>query len=177
MIRSALCTATGCGLAAMFLVCAVPARGEVRFDEGSWRLELTGLKSLDGDNYCTTGSVEYEFPASAHGKLGLRMYPLFFFGSDDPAYGAGAGVSARVYQKADEYSGLFGEVGVSALWISRDLHHNSSRLNFLSEAGIGYKFPSSGWHVALKAEHISNAGLGSKNSGLDGIGLAAGFTF
>jgi len=165
------------------IVLAMPAFGESRFDEGRWRLELTGLnvfdspgRHKDGQRYFT-GSVEYEFPVSRRGKLGLRLYPLFFHEGSHPIYGAGAGLSARVYQHAEEYTGLFGEVGVSALWHSREFHDNSTRVNFLSEAGIGYQFRKSDWHVTLKVEHISNAGLGGDNAGLNGVGLAVGYTF
>ena len=130
----------------------------------------------DGQHYFT-GSVEYEFPVSKHGKLGLRLYPLFFHEGSDPIYGAGAGLSARLYQHADDYDGLFGEVGVSALWHSREFYDNSTRVNFLSEAGIGYQFPKTDWHVTLKVEHLSNGGLGSENAGINGVGLALGYTF
>lgn len=148
-----------------------------QFQEGSWRLELSGLRTVEcrDEAWYGTASVEYEFPAYPHGKLGLRLYPGFLYGSE-PIFGAGAGVATRVYQHGDRHDGLFGEVGVSVLWHSRDFEANSCRVNFLSEAGIGYKF-TDGWHVTLKLDHISNAGLGEYNGGINGLGLAAGYTF
>jgi len=146
-------------------------------DDGRWRLELSGIRTIEccDEAWYGTASAEYELPAYPHGKLGLRMYPAFIYGSE-PILGAGLGVATRVYQRGDTYDGLFGEVGVSALWHSHHFEDNSCRVNFLSEAGVGYKFPD-GWHVTLKIEHISNGGLGEHNGGLNGLGIAAGYTF
>ena len=178
-MRSVLPGMIGCIALACCMACVPPAYGEVQFGEGSWRLELSGLQMLeaeDGDQYFS-GSVEYEFPVTAHAKLGLRMLPLFLCHVPEPMYGAGAGLVGRLYQNANDYDGLFGEVGATALWHSRDFDRNNSRVNFVTEAGIGYKFPDTPWHVTLKYEHISNGGIGGKNSGINAVGLAVGYTF
>jgi lipid A 3-O-deacylase len=168
-----VCIAVFCGTAA----------AELKFSEGRWRIEMgtfaTFATSADddfGDAYMT-GSVEYEFPAFPHGKLGLKLMPLFVTSDEDPVLAGGPGLTARIYSRKDTYDGIFGEVGISALWESREFDGNGSRINFLSEAGLGYKFRDADWHVTLKVQHLSNANLDKDNTGVNGIGLAAGYTF
>lgn len=168
----------------MMLLPAPWAAADVKFDEGRWRLELsggTGIHSGSTDrqgNILVTGSAEYEFPATAHTTLGLRLLPLFVYDQDDyeTAVGGGFGLSGRLYQHAEEYRGWFGELEVSALGHDGKLRGNSASLNFLTGVGVGYKFKSH-WHATLRYEHISNAGLGENNAGANSIGLAFGYTF
>jgi len=166
---------------AILVALSSQAFGEIQFNDGQWRLELSGFESFKNDavkdDLSFFGSVEYEFPATAHTKLSFRGYPAFVFCSSAPIYGVGLGVAGRIYQHAEQYDGLFAELGVSALWHSREFPGINTHFNFLSEVGIGYKFPDTGWHVTLKAQHISNANLGSKNSGINNVGIAAGYTF
>ncbi len=166
------------------IACSAPAAGEIQFDEGRWRLELShgrGVHSGSTDrtsDFYHTVSLEYETPATSHITLGLRALPVFLYHDDesDAIYGAGVGLTGRLYQHADSHTGLFGEVGAAALWHSRHFENNSSSINFLTEAGVGYRFPEH-WHVSVKFQHISNAGLGGCNSGANGVTLALGYTF
>ena len=72
--------------------------------------------------------------------------------------------------------GWFGEIGVSVLVHTERFDGNSSKLNFMSDGGVGYKFKND-WHVSAQWRHISNSGLGDKNSGVNGLGIAIGYTF
>jgi hypothetical protein len=49
-------------------------------------------------------------------------------------------------------------------------------VNFLTEVGVGYEFDND-WHVALKWRHMSNAGIASRNAGVNGLGIGIGFSF
>ena len=151
---------------------------------GRWRLELQGLKALtedhsdrNGDAFYTA-SAEYEWPLLQRCTLGLRLYPVFIYpGHGDTNFGAGAGFAARVYQNKGERNGLFAEGGISTLVTTHEFEHDNSQLNFLNEIGVGYQFPKNDWHVSVKFAHISNAGLGSDNRGINAVGLGLGYTF
>lgn len=160
------------------------AHGELRLQDGRWRLELSrvdgiysGKESRHGDTYLTA-SVEYEVPAGSHGTLGLRMFPLFLYSDDEPdrIYGGAIGVTGRLYTKRDKQRGFFGEVGAAALWHNRQFEGNGSSLNFLTQVGVGYQFPID-VHVAVSFQHISNAGLSGDNAGINGVGVGMGFSF
>ena len=166
-------------------VCAgVPAHGEGQLERGRWRLELTHMRGVDigarnrEDDYCFTGSVEYEMPMSPHGTLGVRLYPAFVYHEEDshPIYGGALGLAGRLYAKEEGHKGLFGEVGTAVLWHSRQFEGNTADVNFLTEVGIGYLFRND-LHVAVKYRHMSNAGTARKNAGVDSLGLGVGFTF
>jgi len=140
------------------------------------RLEVAGYRAYESDkangDYYLQGSAELEFPVVKHATLGLRVLPLFLYpeGADDATvYGLAAGGTARLYQHGDDYSGLFAEVGAAALWRMKEFKLDDSKVDLLSDCGIGYKFRNSGWHLAVKGEHVSE--------GISGVGLAAGYSF
>jgi hypothetical protein len=170
---------TAC-IAALF--CCLPAAAELQFDEGRWRLELSGGAGIHSGQQDRTGdqlyevNIEYEFPATQHMTLGLRLYPSFIYAGPETVWGAGAGLSAKIYQKPVEYRGVFVEAFGNAIGHSPQFEGNSSNFNFLIGAGLGYKFQND-WHVVLKYEHISNASIGDRNRGINTIGLGVGFTF
>lgn len=151
--------------------------GELRLEGSAMRLFNTDSKKL-GDAYYS-GVLEYEFGVLPALKLGLRVQPLFLYPTKDdkwPMYGCGVGLAGRLYTHPADYKGLFVEASVSPLWHSDTFVHSSSRLDFLSEAGIGYKFDCN-LHLTLKVEHISNGGLYDKSAGVNGVGLGLGFSF
>lgn len=162
---------------------------EGMLSNGEWRLELSGAVDIhsgdadrDGDFYFT-GSIEYGWPIFSRAVLGLKTYPLFLyrekddgFGESDLIYGAGAGMCARIYAKRDVQTGLFAEVSIAPIWHSDYLEGNGSRVNFLSEFGVGYDFEND-WHVVVKWEHFSNARLSGENAGVNGIALGVGYRF
>ena len=177
---------------------AAPAGAELDFDAGQWRLELSGLSGVhsgstdrSGD-LLITGTVDYEFPATEHTTLGLRLMPLLVYGQDTPndrwceeddtdayagdtVWGAGFGLTGRVYVKR-EYRGLFFEGQANMLLHAEKVVGNSANVNFLTGVGVGYKFKCD-WHVVMKYEHISNANLGEDNDGANVLGLGVGYTF
>lgn len=166
-----------------FSLLAASAVAQTEPGDGNWRVELSGMYIFqstsglyDADPYFT-GTVEYEVPVSPRGRLGLRLLPVFVKAGTDATYAGGMGLAGRVYQHRDACDGFFAEIGVSALYQSRELKDNSSRVNFLSEAGVGYTFSDTGVHVSLKIQHLSNASLGEHNAGINGVGLATGFSF
>lgn len=67
----------------------------MQFSEGSWKLELSPLRIFVCDTYSEQGlgfftsSVEYEFPAFEHGKLGLKFYPLVPTSGSKPVHAVG----------------------------------------------------------------------------------------
>lgn len=192
--------------AALILGALVPASqsaAEVQFNEGHWRLELSGGLGIDSGSedrsgdVLIQGSAEYEFPATRRLTLGLRLLPIMVYTQDDESkdhrwhdwwhhedrpddgdtvVGAGFGFTTRVYQKAEEYRGLFFEVEAMALLHGGEFDGNNSNFNFLTGAGIGYKFKND-WHTVLKYEHISNAGIGEHNRGTNLISLGVGYSF
>ena len=174
---------------ASLLFCAIAltatADGPTR-DTGRWRLEAGGTNGVYSGrtdrekDYYFTGRIEYEYPVSPQFALGAKVLPLFIFHDDnrnDTVYGIGIGVTARWYWNKETRTGLFNEISGSVLWHSREFENNNSRVNFLTEAGLGYAFPGTPWHVTAKLEHISNGGLRGKNQSVNGIGLAIGYSF
>ncbi|MBI2431700.1 MAG: acyloxyacyl hydrolase [Candidatus Hydrogenedentes bacterium] len=163
-----------------------PAQGELQFDEGMWRLELSGgtayhsgRRSRSGDLQLI-GEVEYEVPAAERCTLGLRLLPLFVYDQDDAdedtVWGGGVGLAARYYQVPGEYRGWFGELGAAVLGHSGNINGNDANFNFMLGAGVGYQFKNN-WHAALKVNHISNAGLSDDNAGANTVNLAVGYRF
>lgn len=146
------------------------------------RLELAGYRAFDvdkanGDHYLT-GAVEFEIPVVKHATLGLRLLPLLLYPDkeDHPdIYGIAAGVGGRLYSGQDN-TGLFVEAGASALWSMDKLRIDDSKVGFLGDCGIGYEFRS-GVHLSVKAQHISETGIGEATSGTNGLGVAAGYRF
>jgi hypothetical protein len=163
---------------------------ESAFKQGTWRLEATGIgmvhsgKTDRDDDYYGLGVVEYEWPATDWISLAIRGVPVFVYHEDDDGlgeeevvFGIGAGLTARYYFDRVQRTGWFTEASASALWHSDFFEKNSSRVNFLTEAGVGYMWPKSHWHVALKVQHISNGSMGNDNAGVNGLGLGVGYRF
>jgi len=160
------------------------------FEDARWRLEMqAGGGAYSGkvdrdDDYYFTGTIEYECPAFERSSFGLRLYPLFVYHEEEDEegyahtiYGTAFGITHRIYQQAEDRSGFFAELGSSLLWHSRKFEGNSGRVNFLSEIGIGYKFPGSPWHGSLKWSHLSNGGTSRSNSGVNGVVFTIGYSF
>jgi hypothetical protein len=156
----------------------------IEVDTGRWRLELQGVdvvhssKTDREDDYFVSGSIEYEMETSLpHLNFGVRAYPLFAYQAKDDIFGVAAGITFRYYQHADTRDGFYAEAGSGPIWLSHHLEGNSTRVNFLNELGVGYKFSHAPWSLSLKYQHISNAGTGSDNAGVNGISLGVAYTF
>ncbi len=179
--------------------------GDLRWDDGTWRLELSGFAGIHQGRHDRSGetnvnaTIDYETPLWKRNTLGLRLQPLFYYDQDkdngkhfgevgylkdfwfdkykdNDVFGAAIGPVFRVYRNAEERNGLFGELAFTALIHSDEFDGNASRLNFISSAGVGYKFKND-WHVTAIWRHISNAGIGSQNSGVNGLGIGIGYSF
>ena len=157
----------------------------LRWKDGLWRVEASsfaglksGRKSRTGD-FNVNGTVEYEIPAGNRSTVGIRVHPLFLYEenlTNRSIWGTAGGMTVRVYENAEFRRGFYGEAAGSVLWHSNEFRGNKSRTNFLVEVGLGYKFDND-WHVAVKGRHISNSGIASRNSGINGLGAAFGYTF
>ncbi len=178
---------------AFMLAAPEAVAGGLRFSEGQWRLTVEGMGAFDdadadrgGDIY-SSAQAEYEIPLGKRFAMGLRVAPAFLYyededddrdhdGSGGLMYGGGAGIAFRLYQRAEERTGWYGEIGTVVLATTGKLEGNGSHVNFKSDVGIGYQFRS-GFHAAVKLEHISNAGIDDDNDGVNGAGLAVGYRF
>jgi hypothetical protein len=171
-----------------FAVSATAA--DLNFDQGHWQIELSGYagaysgKADRTEDSYLTATVDYEFPAFEKVSLALRLRPLFVYSQDendhgdsDTIWGSGVGLAARIYQHQETMTGWYGEVGAGVLWHSRYFKENSSRVNFTPELAVGYQFPDNGWNISLRAQHLSNAGMGNDNAGVNAVGLAVGYRF
>lgn len=166
----------------VMLILPAVVHAETDITKGRFRLELSGLGVIDApgandDNYMATFMGEYEFPVFPHGMIGFRVCPAFVYPGSETVYGVGGGVDMRVYQRDTTFDGFFGEIGLTPLWLTDTFNDNTSRVQFLVDLGIGYKFPDSPWSIALKGQHVSNASLGDRNASINGVGLSVGFTF
>jgi len=159
---------------------------ETGWKNGKWRLELSGFAALRSGRRSRTGdfgfvgSAEYEIPLRKRLSIGIKAYPLYFYDQDDSGedavLGVGIGPEFRVYAKNAQRKGIFFEIGSALLATTGRFDGNSGALNFLNEAGVGYKFKRD-WHITAKFSHISNAGFASHNSGVNSAGIAVGYTF
>ena len=164
----------------------VASANDYSWKDGRWRLELSGFAAFRSGNRSRTGdfgfagSVEYEVPLVKHLTFGIKAYPLYFYdqadGGEDTVFGVGIGPEFRVYTNGVEHRGFFVEVGSALLATVGRFDGNSGALNFLNEGGIGWKFKR-GWHVAAKISHVSNLGFADRNSGVNNLGIAFGYTF
>lgn len=177
------------------------AQAEMQFAEGRWRLEVSGGTGIESgleprsNDLLLQGSVEYEIPATKRVTLGLRLLPFLYDQKDDSerplskwlrdgdrpedgdtVAGGGFGITTRIYSRAKEYRGVYLEIAAAVIGHKGQIDGNSSNINFLSGAGVGYQFKND-WHAIVKYEHISNAGLGEHNRGTNTVSLGVGFSF
>lgn len=171
------------GIAASALMAAAPAVAELDWDAGRWRVELSGMGGIDEGSKDRSGDTkvqflaEYEFPATQRLMLGLRLTPLLYYdGPNEDVYGAGLGLSTRLYARKETYTGPFFEAHVDGLGHINRFEANSSNINFQTGIGLGYECKN-GWNLKLQYDHISNASLGDRNAGANTMGLALGYRF
>lgn len=164
-----------------------PARAEMGSAKGWWQFELGGGAGLDAGSdrdrhgdILLTGFAEYELPVQPHATLGFRLMPLFIYTQEKPetetVWGGGVGLAARFYPFSTTYHRWYGEVEGHLLGHRHKLEGNSSNIDFLIGAGIGYRFTNN-WHGIVKFEHISNAGLGDQNAGANTMSGGIGYSF
>lgn len=167
---------------------ALAESGDEGLAGGEWRLELSTMAGFSSGStkragdVLITGSAAYEWTAVPHLRLQLRAMPLFAYyeaaDDDDDAdtlFGAGAGLGARLFLR-DSHEGWYAEAAITAVWHAGRFEGDSSGLDFLSEVGVGYQFRND-WHVTMKYGHLSNAGLGEDNAGVNAVGIGFGRSF
>lgn len=154
-------------------------------DQARWRLELAGWNGISlgtadrDDEQGLSFAVEREVPLSKRWTASLKVHPLWVYdesSADTTVYGAAAGVHFRTYFKKNVLRGAYLEGGASILLQSDKFSGNSTQWNFMTEAGLGYQFKK-GVSISAKYRHISNAGLGDENRGVDTLGIAVGYAF
>lgn len=151
--------------------------GRLRIEGQGWTGTRSGRRSRTND-WSVVATVEKEFDLGHQLTVGLRAIPLFYYDehrTDTEIWAAGGGVSLRYYTQ-EAMDGWFVEYYESLLGQSGEFRGNSGIFNFMSEIGVGYEFDNN-WHVTAKWRHLSNAGLALRNSGVNGIGIAVGFSF
>jgi hypothetical protein len=151
--------------------------GRLRIEGQAWTGTRSGRRSRS-DDFSVVGTVEKEFDLGHRLTVGVRAIPLFYYDehrSDEEIWAAGGGVSLRWYTH-DAMDGWFVEYSESLVAQSDKFRGNSGSLNFMSEVGLGYEF-NNNWHIAAKWRHLSNAGIANRNSGVNGVGVAVGFSF
>lgn len=165
-----------------------PSRAQrlFRIQDASWRFELTGAGGLPADSsrgarggdIMFTGTVDYEIPFMAHGALGPRLMPVFVYDQhrENTVVGGGGGLAFRCYHVKNEQRGFFLEGEALVLGHYHRFRADSSHVDFITGGGVGYKCKA-GWHAIVKFEHISNAGLGKDNAGINLIGVGTGWSF
>jgi len=157
--------------------------GGLHLKDGHWRIEVQGLLGTNVGNGEHAGDVgfvtelEYETPFAQRWTFAFKAIPALYYNqektSDDNIGGVGFGIGLRIYQRADERTGFFGEIGSGPVFHFNQFEGNGSNINFYTQFGVGYKFRS-GWHVAAKYVHLSNAGTDNDNDGVNNIVLAFG---
>ena len=157
---------------------------DLNWEDGRLRIEgqvLMGTRSgrrSRTDDRSVVGTIEKEFALGHNLTVGLRAIPLFYYDeeiTDTEMWAVGGGASIRYYTQ-EAMDGWFVEYYESLIGQSEKLRGNSGSLNLMSEVGVGYEFDNN-WHVTAKWRHLSNAGLAHRNSGINGIGIAVGFSF
>jgi hypothetical protein len=102
---------------------------------------------------------------------------------DAPAMVYGAGVTpagVQLYGNVTRMVSLFGNLSGGVAWFTRDMPvPDARRLNFLLDVGGGIRVARDGGSALLlgfKFHHMSNAGLGRENPGIDGNVVYAGLS-
>jgi hypothetical protein len=130
------------------------------------------------EDMAVVGTVERERPVFSRGAVSGVLIPLFTYEDREPErrFGVGAGFALRAYSRPGVRRGVFGEVGLDAIWMERRLIDDASLVDFQSHIAVGYA-ASNGSHFAVRLQHLSNGSIRSPNAGSNLLGLAVGFTF
>lgn len=154
-----------------------------------WRADVVTASALPSIGYDRKKDgylhidLEAEMPLWGPVTGAIRGIPVYTFdpAGEQPVWGAGFGILNRVYLSAGGHGeprpqGWYTSIGVSTVWSTARIPGNASRLNFLSQALLGFAWPQRNWHVAGGIEHMSNAGTAEPNHGVNGLALSIGFT-
>jgi len=181
------------GFVLMVLVCAGSARGQAGPEEGSHELAVwTG--GGHGLNGSTANSGVWNLGArygwvltSPHGpgflqgefEYAVDVVPAFVVTQKNgTAYGFGLNPFALKWNftKSRKVVPYF-ELGGGTLFTNTKVPPGTSNINFTSSGALGLHFPGAKytWSAELRFMHISNAGLGDLNPGINTLQLRIGF--
>jgi hypothetical protein len=164
----------------------VALSADAPFENGWWKTEVVAGIGFDASTVNRAGDrlvtalVEYEVPVARRYTLGLGMIPLLWYESrrenGEEVVGGGLGLSGRRYRLDGKYRGWYVEAKGYCILLDPEIPANTSKFNFFIGGGLGYRFQNH-WQTAVKFEHISNGGLGSRNQSLNTISLSLGYNF
>ena len=157
-------------------------------NSSQWRIYASDGRSMQNwHGQATVQSINFERSKKYRwgGELGLIASthmitePKTWFGDgrqNVPA--AGLSLLARHRFKDDtHFAQPFVEVSSGPMWATERVPAATSHFNFLSQLGVGYVFHPDrkmAWVVGWRFGHISNAGYGRLNSGLNVNSLMIG---
>jgi hypothetical protein len=181
------------GFVFVALLCAASARGQAGPEPGSNELEVWtgGGHGLNGSTASTSvwnlGARYGWVLTSPHGpgflqgefEYAVDVVPAFVVSQKTgTAYGFGLDPFALKWNftKSRKVIPYF-ELGGGTLFTNSKVPPGTSTVNFTSSGALGLHFPGSKytWSAELRFMHISNAGLGDLNPGINTLQLRIGF--
>ena len=89
----------------------------------------------------------------------------------DPEWGEGLGLIPMLrFDLENRYVVPYIGLGIGPYYFHLDVVELGQAWNFLSQAELGIRFncfQNLGWHVSYRIQHVSNAGMSDRNSGVD----------
>jgi len=150
---------------------------------------LGGAKSIPGGapgshNYFMAAGrwsrVMAEFGGGAF-EYGVEVYPAMVVGQSTTVYAGGFSPLQLRYNFGTKNKVVpYFEIGAGILGSSAQLPENTYRFNFVDQGGIGLQWLRDGRPsvtAGLKYQHISNAGLGNHNPGINSMFMFMGLSW
>ncbi len=179
-------------LAMLLLACASVGWGQSRVEDGGHELQLWsgGGHSVPGGTSRTgvwNAGLRYGWiltrphgPGFLEGRFeyAVDAVPAFLvFQPSNTAYGAGVNPLNLKWNFATRGRVVpYLELSGGTLFTNHDVPTGTDRVNFTSSAALGAHFlgESRNWSVEARYMHISNAGLGDRNSGINTVQVRVG---
>jgi lipid A 3-O-deacylase len=176
----------------LLLLCASLSCAQSRLEDGGREIQLWtgGGHSVSGgtsDTGVWNVGLRYGWiltrphgPGFLKGRFeyALDAVPLFLvFQPANTAFGAGFNPLNLKWNFATRGRGVpYLELSGGTLFTNHDVPTGTERVNFTSSVALGTHFlgDSRNWNVELRYMHISNAGLGDRNSGINTVQVRLG---
>jgi len=176
----------------LLLVCTSAGWGQSRVEDGGHELQLWsgGGHSVPGGTSHTgvwNAGLRYGWiltrphgPGFLEGRFeyAVDAVPAFLvFQPSNTAYGAGVNPLNLKWNFATRGRVVpYLELSGGTLFTNHDVPTGTDRVNFTSSAALGAHFlgESRNWSVEARYMHISNAGLGDRNSGINTVQVRVG---
>lgn len=114
-------------------------------------------------------------------EYGLEVYPAMIVSQTKTTYAAGFSPLQLRYNFASKNKVVpYLEIGGGILGSSNQLPENTYSFNFVDQASLGVQVMRSGrpsFQAGVRYQHISNAGLGNHNPGINSMFLFGGFSW